>query len=123
MQHTIAVLLFFLLSFTAQSLSTMFRRRGLLMKLLPLVLFIAPLSCIADTARLPIVTLHESALMWMDFLIPVLLGNLIGCITGIRFRHMLDEDRKAAGEASSGGDSADAGKNDPSVSRTEDSED
>jgi len=101
MQHTIAVLLFFLLAFTVQSLSTMFRRRSLSMKLLPLVLFLAPLSCIADTARLSFVTLPESALLWMDFLLPVLLGLFIGWIAGIRFRHLLEEDRKADEDASS----------------------
>lgn len=93
----LGAVLMLLTAFTMQSLPLILCR-GALYKVLPMVMFWVPLQCIADTAYAS-GQFWEAIMEYLWFLLPMIAGNTLGWVLGLRFRRIIDaERRKADGE-------------------------
>lgn len=94
LRQMIALVLMLLVTFTMQSLPLVLCR-STLYKVIPMVMFWVPLQCIVDTA-------WETGDLWgavMEYaviLLPMILGNILGWVIGLRFRKILDDERISA---------------------------
>ena len=94
-RQIIGAILMFLMAFTMQSLPLILSR-GTLYKVLPMVMFLVPLQCIAETAytsgRFP-----EAVMDYLVLLLPMIAGNALGWVLGLRFRKIIDAERRETG--------------------------
>lgn len=91
LRTAIAVLLMLLTTFTMQSLPLVVCRSSLY-KVLPMVMFWVPLQCIADTAW-ETGNLWDAVREYAVILLPMIAGNILGWVIGLRFRKILDAER------------------------------
>ena len=93
LRQAIDMVLMLLMSFTMQSMPLVYST-STLYKVLPMVMFLLPLQCIANTAW-ETGNLWEAVSEYAVILLPMILGNLLGWVTGLRFRKILDAERTA----------------------------
>ena len=89
--------LMFLLAFVIQSLPVVYSR-STLHKLLPLLMFWIPLECVVKLAWEcgdPWEALTKYGLL----LLPMIAGNVLGWVLGLRFRKIIDSERTAEPES------------------------
>lgn len=91
-----------LMMFTIQSLPLLWERHTFY-KILPLVMFLIPLQCIAETAWRHR-SLWEAVAEYAVIFLPMIIGNILGWIVGLCFRKILDAER-AAGDTETKDDS------------------
>ena len=90
LRMAIALVLMLLTAFTMQSLPLVLCR-STLYKVIPMVMFWVPLQCIVDTA-------WETGNLWgavteyAVILLPMILGNILGWVIGLRLRKILDDE-------------------------------
>ena len=89
MQTIISVTLAFLIAFAFQSLFILFSRRSALIKFFPLVMFIVPISGIYETAIRHPELFTQTVLSWLDIIIPLVIGEVLGWIMGLYFKKLL----------------------------------
>ena len=94
MKNIIFLVLVFLIAFTLQSLTVMLCKRSLLMKILPLALFIVPVSGIWEVVSQSPELFTSTLISWLDILIPLLLGDILGWIMGFHFRKIIAKEYK-----------------------------
>jgi len=94
MHHITSVILVFLVTFTFQSLFILLFKRSILMKISPLAMFIVPISGIWEVISHSPELFAPTLISWLDILIPLLLGNILGWIMGFHFRRIIDKEYK-----------------------------
>lgn len=94
MQHITSVILEFLVAFTFQSLTILLFKRSIFIKIIPLAMFIVPFSGIWEVVSNSSELLTSTLISWLDILIPLLLGNILGWIMGFHFRKIIDKEYK-----------------------------
>ena len=94
MQSITSVILAFLLGFTFQSFTILLFRRSIVMRIVPLTMFIVPLCEIWEVVSHFPDMFAQTLILWLDILIPLLLGDILGRIIGFRFKKVLDEEEE-----------------------------
>ena len=90
-RRILACSLMFLMTFVMQSLPLVYSR-STLYKVLPLVMFLVPLECIVEMAW-DCGDPWEAMTKYAVILLPMIAGNLLGWIVGLRFRKILDNEQ------------------------------
>ncbi len=94
MQHITSIILVFLIAFTFQSLFTLLFKRSTFMKIAPLSMFVVTISGIWEVVSHFPELFTQTLISWLDILIPLLLGNILGWIMGFHFRNIIDKEYK-----------------------------
>ena len=94
MQSITSIILVFLIAFTFQSLTILLFKRSVFIKLVPLAMLIVPFSSICETVIHSPDLFTQTLISWLDFLIPLLLGDILGWIMGFHFRRIIDKEYK-----------------------------
>ncbi len=94
MQNITSLILTFLVPFTFQSLTILLFKRSILMKIAPLAMFIVPISGIWEVVSNSPELFTQTLISWLDILIPLLLGDILGWIMGFHFRKIVDKEYK-----------------------------
>lgn len=94
MQHITSVILAFLIAFTFQSLTILLFKRSIFMRIVPLSMFIVPFSGIWEVVSHSPDLFTQTLISWLDILIPLLLGDILGWIMGFRFKKILEKEYK-----------------------------
>lgn len=92
MQSITSVILAFLFGFTFQSFTILLFRRSIFMRIVPLTMFIVPFSGIWEVVSHFPYMFVQTLILWLDILIPLLLGDILGWIIGFRFKKVFDEE-------------------------------
>ena len=94
MQHIVSIILGLLNAFTFQSLVILLFKRSIFMKIVPLTMFIVPFSCIWEEVSNSPELFIPTLISWLDILIPLLIGDILGWIMGLHFRKIIDKEHK-----------------------------
>lgn len=90
-RYAVGMLAMFLVIFTAQSLPLILCR-GVFYKILPAVMFYVPIRLITDMAW-ETGDLRGAAAEYCVILLPMVFGEILGWVAGLRFRKLLDDER------------------------------
>lgn len=101
LRNIIALLLMLMTTFVIQSLAVVLCRSALY-KVFPMVMFWVPLQCIVETVWLTGNLMEASP--YFAVLLPMIAGDALGWVIGLRFRKILNAER-AAGDISTEDDS------------------
>lgn len=94
MQSITSIILVFLIAFTFQSLFILLFKRSTFMKIAPLAMFVVPISGIWEVVSNSPELFTQTLISWLDILIPLLLGNILGWVMGFHFRRIIDKEYK-----------------------------
>ena len=100
MQNILIVSVVFLYAFTWQSLPLLLCRSNL-MKVLPLAMFLVPLTSLMDVYVHSPGLFPETVISWLDLIIPMLIGDIAGWILGFQFRKIIDIEKEICQNESS----------------------
>lgn len=97
MQNIFSITYAFLIALAFQSLFIIFSGRSTLIKILPLGMFIVPISDIWEVVSHFPNLFTQTVFSWLDILIPLVIGDILGWIMGLYFKKLLKQVRSGEG--------------------------
>ncbi len=97
MQNIFTIFYAFLISFTFQSLFIIGSGHSTLLKILPLGMFIVPFSAIWEVVSHFPELFTQTVFSWLDLLIPLVIGDILGWIMGLYFKKLLKQVQSGEG--------------------------
>ena len=97
MQNIFSITYAFLIALAFQSLFILFSGRNTLIKILPLGMFIVPISGIWEVVSHFPNLFTQTVLSWLDILIPLVIGDILGWIMGLYFKKLLNATKTGEG--------------------------
>ena len=94
MQPIVSIALVFLIAFTFQSFAILLFKRSVFIKFVPLAMFIVPFSSIWEVVSHFPELFTPTLISWLDILIPLFLGDILGWIMGFHLRRITDKEHK-----------------------------